>query len=359
MKNILELCLADGLGGLEMFVATCYEDFSKKNTCKLVVSPDSKLDNYFDNEDKFHIKRNKFFPIFPALKLAKYIDQNEIDIVHFHWTKDILTAVLAKLLSKRKTKLVQSRHMRMTRFKDDFYHKWLYRNIDMMHAVTLEVKTELEKFIPEGIRPKIEMIYLGTDIPEVDEQKVQQLRAKYALQDKFVVGIIGRIEEPKGQWMVLEVIEKLKELDIVVLIVGSAMDEQYLAKLKQYIIEADIEDKVIFSGFTKDVAEHLKLFDVNILATEHETFGLVVIEAMANKIPVIATKKGGPLEIITDGEDGLLFNRTVDDLVEKINLLYSNKELKKLLVTKAFEKVRTTFDRAIQLEKLYRILSES
>jgi len=352
-KNILELCLAHGLGGLELFVASCYKDFSSKTTCKVVVASGTKLDNYLGNIDKFHIKRNKFFPFIPAFQLAKYIDENDIDIVHFHWTKDIITAVLAKVLSKKKPKLVQSRHMRMTRFKDDFYHKWLYKNIDMMHAVTLQVKEQLEKFIPLEIRPKVEMVYLGVQSSKIDEEKVAQLKKQYKLEDEFIVGIVGRIEEGKGQYKVIEAMNSLKDLNIKVVIVGSAMDEAYLEELQQEVSELGLEDKVIFTGFTKEVNEHMQIFDVNVLATENETFGLVVIEAMANKVPMIATNKGGPLEIIENGVDGLLFDGSVDDLAEKIRLLYGDENLKKKIAKEGYLKVKEKFDWKKQLNKLY------
>ena len=357
-KNILELCLAHGLGGLEMFVASCYEDFSKKSNCKVVVEKDSKLDNYLDNIDKFYINRSKFFPFIPALQLARYIDANDIDVIHFHWTKDIITAILAKLLSKKKPKLVQSRHMRMTRFKDDFYHKWLYKNIDMMHAVTLQVKEQLETFIPSDIRPKIEMVYLGVEASKIDEEKVAQLKEQYALEDEFIVGIVGRIEAGKGQYKVIEAIHKLKDLNIKALIVGSAMDEVYLAELQQKVSELGLKDKVIFTGFTKDVNEHMQLFDVNVLATENETFGLVVIEAMANKVPMIATNKGGPLEIIKNGVDGLLFDGSVDDLTEKIKMLYNDENVKEVLAENGYKKVKEKFDAQKQLDKLHKVICD-
>ncbi|UCN01062.1 glycosyltransferase family 4 protein [Sulfurimonas sp. SWIR-19] len=355
-KNILELCLAHGLGGLEMFVASCYEEFSKKTTCKVVVAPQSKLDNYLEINDKFTLKRNKFFPFIPALQLSKYIDENDIDIVHFHWSKDILTAVLAKILSKKKPKLVQSRHMGMTRFKDDFYHKWLYKNIDMIHAVTLQVKKQLEKFIPAEVRPEVEMVYLGVKAPKTDADKVSELRQKYQLEGAFVVGIVGRIEKGKGQYKVLEAVARLKDANIKAVVVGAFMDDKYAQELQAYVKKLGIQQQVIFTGFTKDVNEHMQLFDVNVLATENETFGLVVIEAMANKIPVIATCKGGPLEIIDEGVDGLLFDGSVDDLGEKIRLLHNDLHVKEGIAQAAFKKVKEKFDYTAQLEKLYGVM---
>ncbi len=356
-KNILELCLAHGLGGLELFVASCYKDFSSKTICKVVVAPETKLDNYLEDTNKFHIKRNKFFPFIPAFALAKYIDDNDIDVIHFHWTKDIITAVLAKLISKKKPKLVQSRHMRMTRFKDDFYHKWLYKHIDMIHAVTLQVKEQLERFIPLDIRPRIEMVYLGVEASSVDEEKIFALKKQYKIKDEFVIGIVGRIEEGKGQHKVIEAMSKLQDFNVKVLIVGSAMDAIYLEELKQKVVHLGLEERVIFTGFTKEVHAHMRIFDVNILATENETFGLVVIEAMANKIPMIATAKGGPLEIIENGVDGLLFDGSVNDLVKKIKMLYSNHILKHEIVENGYNLVRKRFNYREQLNKLFEIIN--
>ena len=361
MKNrkILEICLSPDLGGLELFMLSCVTEFSKYSPVKMVVAPDKKLDNYLDSDEVLKIKRNKFFPIVPALKLAKEIDKNEIDIIHFHWTRDIATVVLAKVLSKRKPKVVQSRHMTMTRFKDDVYHKWLYKNIDLMHGVTFQVKEQLEKFIPKDIRPKIEVVHPGTKIPLVNKHRVEELREKYALKDSFVIGIVGRVEEAKGQFLVLEAVAKLKERNIKALIVGRAMEESYLEVLKKRTVALDIEEKVVFTGFTKEVNEHIQLCDVTVLATPKETFGLVVIESMANGVPVIATNNGGPLEIIEEGIDGLFFDKTSEDLEVKIKMLYRNERVKEKIKQNGLESVQEKFNHQLQLNRLYEVINES
>ena len=357
-KNILELCLADGLGGLEMFTSTCYDYFKKNTKCKVVVEPKYKLASHIKSDDVLYLPRNNKFPIFPALKLAKIINKYDIEIIHIHWIKDLITAILAKKISKKKPMIVYSRHMEMTRFKNDFYHKWLYKNIDMIHAVTLQVKEQLEKFIPQEVRPKIKKIYLGVNEPIVDENKIIELKKQYNLKDEFVVGIIGRIEEAKGQYIVIEALAKLKDLNIKVLIVGQTMDLDYLESLKQKIKELHIEDKVIFTGFTRNVNEHIKLCNVTVLATPKETFGLVVIESMVNKVPVIAVSNGGPLEIIDDMKDGLFFDRSVDDLILKIQLLYKDADLKQKIGLAAYQKIKTTFNQDIQMQNLYKTIIE-
>ncbi len=358
-KNILELCLSPDLGGLELCVIDYFNYFKTKTNSYLCVASGKKLDSYVEDKNKFLLQRNKLLPIVPALKLAKFIDENEIDLVHFHWTKDIAMVILAKVLSKRKPKVIQSRHMTMTRFKNDFYHKWLYKNIDTIHAVTYQLQEQLERFIPIDVRPKIKMLYLGVSEPEIDNENFLKLREQYELEKKFVVGIIGRVEEGKGQYLIIEAIGKLKELNIKALIVGHTMDEEYTLELKKRVKELDIKDKIIFSGFTKNVSEYMQLCDTTVLATPKETFGLVVIESMINKVPVIATANGGPLEIIDDNENGLLFDRTAEELSEKIKLLYTDKELKNKLAISGYKKVKEVFDKDIQMKKMYEIICES
>lgn len=356
-KNILEFCLSPDLGGLELFMLNCYKYFSSIGNCEIIVAPNKKIDKHLDNENKFYISRNKFFPIFPAIKLAKFIDEKEIDVIHFHWTKDIATVILAKVISKRKPSVVQSRHMNMTRFKDDFYHKWLYKNIDLIHAVTYQLKEQLEKFIPQEIRPKVEVVYLGTKELEVDKTKVEILKNKYELNDSFVIGIVGRIEPTKGQFLVIEALARLKEYDIKALIIGHTMNEEYLQELKNKAKDLNIENRIIFTGFTKEVNEHMALCDTSVLATTKETFGLVVIEAMMNKICTIAVNNGGPLEIIDDNETGLLFERDSESLASKIKILKENETLKNKLALAGYKKAKEKFDSEIQNQKLYHLIN--
>ena len=357
-KKIIELCLAHGLGGLELYAASSFEYFKDKTKCLAVVAPGTKLDGIINDTDKFTLKRNKLFPFIPALKLARLIDKNDIDIIHFHWGKDIITAVLAKLLSKKKPKILHSRHMNMTRFKDDMYHRGLYKNIDMLHAVTKQLEEQMQRYIPKSIRPPIETIYLGVKESLIDETKVQELKSKYALKDEFIVGMIGRIEEEKGQYLLIEAIDKLKDLNIKALIIGHTMDEAYLEKLKKSVSDLSLEKKIIFTGFTKDVNEHMKLCDTVVLATKKETFGLVLVEAMMNKICTIATNNGGPLEIIDEGINGLLFNRTSNNLADKIEHLFKNSQKKLSLAEAGYEKAKKEFEHEKQMQKMYSLIEK-
>lgn len=365
MKNILELCLSKDLGGLELYMVRASHFLHDKLNCVSVINQDGKLQQYYkDKEYKYEeLKNGSLFSAYATAKnLAKIIDDNSIDVLHLHWTKDIVVAVLAKLLSNQKPKLVQTRNMTMTRFKDDFYHRFLYKNMDMMLAVTHQVKEQIQKFVPNDIRPNVEVLYMGADTPEqISQDEKQILRDKYNLASSFTVGLVGRIEEGKGQYLLIDAIKELnkKDIDAKALLVGHAMSEEYLDSLKDGVKKDSLEDKVIFTGFTTEVQKLMQVCDVVVLATDSETFGLVLIEAMHSNIAVVATNNSGPLEIIEDGKSGLLFKvKDSKDLADKLESLYKDESLKKSLADAGKNRAIDMFSSDTQFEKLKDILEK-
>ena len=362
-KKICELCLSPDLGGLELYMMRASRYLSEQSECISVINENGKLKSYYENtEYRYYTlrRRNVFLAWLTARDLANIIDNEAIDVLHVHWTKDLPTAIIAKLLSKRNPKVVQSRHMTMTRFKDDLYHRFLYRNLDLMLAVTHQVKAQIEKFVPRTICPKVETLYIGAQQPTIisDEEK-RDRRGQLGLANSFTVGIVGRIEPQKGQWVVIDAIEKLihQGIDAKALIVGHAMSDEYLATLQKDIVMRGLKDRVVFTGFTREAQVMMQLCDVVVLATENETFGLVLIEAMMCGICVLGSDSGGPLEIIDDGINGLLF-KTFDavDLADKLNFLQRDRVLLMDYALKGKEKALQVFESQKQFEQLRVIL---
>lgn len=348
MKKILELCLSPDLGGLELYMVRASHFLNALS----VINPKGKLEPYYHDTQYRYATIGRF----SFLKLARLIDENEIDVLHLHWTKDIPIAVMAKLFSRKKPKLVQTRNMRMTRFKDDFYHRFLYKNMDMMLPVTHQVKEQLEKFIPADIRPTVEVLYMGAEIPNylsADEKEAFRQQAGFG--EEFVVGIVGRIEEAKGQHLVLEALKQLNLAGIAskALVVGHAMDDNYLKELQH-----EYAEYAVFTGFTREAQKYMQVCDALVLATENETFGLVVIEAMMCGVCAVASDSGGPLEIIEDGVDGVLFKtRNVVDLTLKLTELCNDDERRERLAAAAKIKALDTFESQKQFKKLDSVLN--
>lgn len=355
-KKICEFCLSPDLGGLELYMMRASRYLG--DTCISVINEKGKLKSYYE-ESPYRFatlkRRSVLLSWLNARKLARIIDDEEIDVLHLHWTKDLPLSIMAKLLSKRRPKVVQSRHMTMTRFKDDFYHRFLYKNLDMMLAVTQQVKSQIEKFIPSDIRPVTEVLYIGAEQPTViSSDERNERRQQMGLDKAFTVGIVGRIEEPKGQHILLEAVKALHQngIDAKALIVGHAMDEGYLQKLQN-----DYTDIALFTGFTREAQVLMQLCDVMVLATENETFGLVLIEAMMCGVCVVASNSGGPLEIIDDGVNGLLF-KTFDssDLAEKLTLLYRDSVFRQAFAKAGRVKALEVFESQKQFAELQKVL---
>jgi L-malate glycosyltransferase len=363
-KKVLELCLSPDLGGLELYMVRASHFLHAKTGVISVINSKGKLEQYYEDGAYVYEKlerRGLLLSFLTARKLAAIIDANAVDVVHLHWTNDIPTAVLAKLMSRRKPKLVQTRNMTMTRFKDDLYHRWLYKNLDMMLPVTYQVKAQLEKFIPEDVRPKIEVLYMGAESPElIDKETKQKLRGQYGLgDDVFTVGIVGRIERGKGQYLVIDAVRQLitEGAKVQALIVGHAMDEAYLDTLKADVERENLQENIIFTGFSREPQKLMQLCDTVVLATESETFGLVLIEAMRCAIAVIGTDNAGPIEIIDDHQSGLLFKKNSSgSLAEKIRMLLEDPELKMKLAYAGKQKADEMFESTKQFEKLSGIL---
>lgn len=346
MKNILEVCLSPDFGGLEVHV----RDLTKFLKVKAVLNPKGRLKESFIKEKMpFEtIGRYNF------IKLAKIIDENSIDVVHLNWTKDIPTTVLAKLISKKKPKIIQTRNMHMTRFKDDFYHKFLYKNIDSIVGISAKVSEQLNKFIPSDIRPKIITWYSGVPKPKIIEKsRKKELKNSFGLKDEFIVCIVARVEEAKGQHIVLEAVEKLRVdgINAKALIVGHYMDENYFNNLKTKYIND------IFTGFASNANELIQISDCKVMATRNETFGMAIMDAMRCGVCVLGSDSGGPLESIDNMRTGLHF-KTMDsnDLYEKLKMLVKNSDLKNTLALAGQKKADKEYDNITQFSKLKDIL---
>ncbi|MDP3588638.1 MAG: glycosyltransferase family 4 protein [Sulfuricurvum sp.] len=355
-NKICELCLSPDLGGLELYMMRASRYLGEQ--CISVINEKGKLKSYYEDNTYIYFtlkRRSVFLSWLSARHLAKIIDDEAIDVLHLHWTKDLPLAIMAKLISKRKPRVVQSRHMTMTRFKDDFYHRFLYKNLDMILAVTHQVKLQIEKFIPNDIRPVTDVLYIGAEQPTViSSDERNERRQQMGLAKAFTVGIVGRIEEAKGQHILLQAVEELVNngIDAKALVIGAAMDEAYLQKLQNYYV-----DIAVFTGFTREVQTLMQLCDVMVLATENETFGLVLIEAMMCGVCVIASDSGGPLEIIDDNENGLLFKTfDVADLREKLSLLCQNSDTRQKFANTGKTKALKQFESQKQFLELQKVL---
>ena len=362
-KTIIELCMSPDLGGLELYMVRAAKALKGEFDVISIIGEDTKLKQYYDKDDivKQINKKSNILVYSAAKKLAKIIDDNKVEVIHMHWTKDIAFVVLAKLLSKKKPKIVQTRNMTMTRFKDDFYHRFIYKHMDMILAVTHQVKAQIEKFIPEDIRPKVEVLYMGSDrVEPMKDDKLEEFKGSIGFtQDAFNIGMVGRINEAKGQHLLIKALSHIKDKSVKAYFVGHEMKKGYIDELKSLATDLGVADRVFFLGFMKNPHHFFQACDVIVLASKRETFGLVLIEAMQVGTAVIGSNSGGVVEIIDDKKTGMLFEVGSDrSLAKGIEKLLNNRKLLEDIAKMGKLKADEMFSNELQFDKLGKILEE-
>ena len=353
MKNILAICTSPDRGGLEIYFTSLIKYFNNKS-CDISIYPCFSKDSYIGENlkdsinDYLEIRNIGFLNILKYFfKISKYIKEHNIKYVHVSWGKDLLLGVLIKKLCRNNIKLIYYRQMKVTRKKHDIYHKFIYKNIDLVLVITEKLLSECKRFFPVD-KSLIKLLRYGIKIPNQFTSTFLNSKEdfyRYFNLDKsiFTVGIFSRVEDQKGQHLVLKALSNIKNnerIDLQLIITGHVMNEDYYKKLKKYISDYNLECLVKFVPFLPypDSMKAMSYLDITILPTYEETFGLVIAESMIVGTPVIGSKAGGVPEIINDGNNGYLFEpKNVDSLEEKILNLYLNKDLRNKLSKNAYE----------------------
>ncbi len=250
-----------------------------------------------------------FFSYIQVLRLAKIILQKRIDIVHTNNSDEAITA--ARLLNR---KVVLHLHG----IGDYETHK-LRNKADSYIAISDFVA---EQGIKKGYdKNKITVLKNPVVENKIDPSRVDFYKNKFSINDgDKVFGIVGRVIQWKGQLEFLEAAAGvLSEFEhSKALIIGDMSDgtKNYFDKVKSRIAELGLEDRVIITGYIADVHNIMACLDVLVHSSiSIEPFGLVLTEAMSMGIPVIASNKGAPPEIIKDGVTGRIIDSTETDRV--------------------------------------------
>jgi glycosyltransferase involved in cell wall biosynthesis len=153
------------------------------------------------------------------------------------------------------------------------------------------------------------------------------------------IGVIARFVKKKGVDIFLKSLAALKAygIEFEAIIAGEGDERENLQKLRD---ELKLENQVRFIGWVKDKSLFYNSIDIFCLPSTHEPFGIVLLEAMVHKKPIVSSGTEGPIEIIEDGVDGILFeNGHAGKLAEKMSELIKNPKLQKTLSENAYKKV--------------------
>lgn len=366
MKIILN-CLSNAWGGRE----TCFfDDITElKRAGHDVVGityKDSllakKLKEQYSDIPVEEIKTLGFKYFNPCVMRQYYtiIKKHKPQVFHSHdiWS---LYSLLLVMRCFKKTPIIATEHLFIEHKKTGLYRRFLYKRLNTMIAISKAMVDNVLGMYP--LKPKqVEAIYGGVAYKDaVSQEKALKRTDLNIYNEAFVVGMIGRIDPVKGQMELTQAVnvllKKYPTKNIFLLIAGrptlnTPEGVEYEKKLKEFIADNKIRDRVKILGFINSVPEFMSLLDVFVMPSRYEAFGLVLIQAMQAALPVISTDAGSAREMIDHSENGYVY--PVGDYKELASALEKimNDKNRDKLKQHSLRKYNNTFAYEIHLKNL-------
>ena len=270
---------------------------------------------------------NRFIINIKAISfLSDYVKKNKINLVYTNTSTIISAAVAAK-----KNKIPSLFHVHEIPISNKIYEIFIGKIINRYSSKVLTVSNSVKKHWLKYIDfKKIERIYNGIIFSKTDSI-IRQERG----QEDFVVTSVARIIPYKGHVYLIDIANELikKSTKFKFLIVGDTLPSyvSYEKSVKQKVKDLGLENQIKFLGFREDVSSILNQSNLFIhAAIAPDPLPTVLFESLYNDLPSVATNLGGAIEILDNGNNGLLIPH--NDPKKAANLIYeycSNNKLQK------------------------------
>jgi glycosyltransferase involved in cell wall biosynthesis len=284
------------------------------------------------------------------VRLREIIKENRINIIH----TDSSTETFYAGIAARIMHIPLIWHIRVNEkewFLDRFLSMFCARLILVANAIRPRFKS-LEN------NEKIVVIYNGIDLEEFDTFSASpSMREELNINmNTVLLGCIGRIEEQKGQEYLISAMKHI--VDAKLILIGSA-EERYLHRIKALCTNLRISNRVVFIPYRDDIPSLLKALDILVLPSFTEGFSRIILEAMANKKPVVATNVGGNTEAIVDGETGYIVPPGNSfALAARINELVADKKKSKKMGQAGRKRVESKFTIQLNVNRIQEVYAE-
>ncbi|MCP4681813.1 MAG: glycosyltransferase [Desulfobacterales bacterium] len=308
------------------------------------------------------VNMKKKFSIRSILALVQYLKKNNVDIIHTHGYRANFYGGIASILGG--TKIISTIHVSLYDYVDTpllvrcvyilleriFSHK-----TSTLICISNAMKGDMIKL---GIDPrKIVVIPNGVDLerfyPRPAEERIKS-QLGFNKQD-MLIGTVGRMVTEKGQIYLLEALKYLKAewKNLKCLFVGKG---PMLPQLKKLARDSGLEDMCIFPGIRNDIELIYPMLELFVLPSIREPFGLVLLEAMASGVPVLATASGGPLDFINTGINGVLVPpKDSKALAQNISNLLRNKNRAEAIAVEGKKTVENEFSVKETVKKIQEV----
>jgi D-inositol-3-phosphate glycosyltransferase len=313
------LCLSNSLGGLELnslkFAGWMQERGWSVTFLAPPATPLVSLAARWQVPVRTIRRRRSVLMPLTALAVSRQLERLRIEVLVVTQNKDLALAALVKTLLGGRLRIIYQQHMQLGRAKRDWFHSTVYKAIDAW----LTPLPGLARQVQEKTRfaaHRLHVVPLGLPLAQfwpATHSKEDARRVLHLPAHKPLLGILGRLDEGKGQAFVIEVLHRVRAgfpADAELVVMGELTRNEgdaYLQELRQLIARLGLEQRVHFRNFQENPAVFYHAIDVFVLASTNETYGMVTLEAMAAGVPVVAAATGGTVEIVEGGRTGLLY----------------------------------------------------
>jgi len=359
-----------GIAGGERYVQDLIQ-YSNKSFEHIVVLPYRGPFEQILKDCSFNyivVKMARKFSFFAILVLIKHIRKNKVNLIHTHGFRANFHGRLSSIFTGAKT--ISTIHVSLLDYIDTaslirYFYILLEKALSFKTSKFICISKAIEKdMLSLGInKNKIVLIHNGVDLDRffprpVQEEKKRELGIKSS---GPIIGTIGRMVTEKGHVYLVEALTYLKAewKDLLCLFIGQGPK---FPEIKKMAADLGISDMCIFLGNRKDVELIYPIFDLFVLPSIREPFGIVLLEAMASVVPVIATASGGPLDFIKSNVNGVLVPaRDAKAIASEISSLLSNRDKARTIAIegrKTVEKYFSAGETVRKIEDVYLSLSQ-
>jgi len=355
-QKILFIITQSEMGGAQRFVLDMATSLSKdKYDVTISAGGDGEMFNKLASIKNHRLKHLKRSPglikaMLAISEIRKLIKQEKPDVLFLCST---MAGILGSIAGKKRVNKIIYR-IGGWAFNDP-RPKWQKKLIIFLEKITAGYKQkiivnsefDLQSALSHKVAPvdKLIKIYNGIDPSEIEFLSKEQARQELGLEaTKPIVGAIANFYKTKGLEYLITAIHKLNEgsprqslTRAALVIIGDGKERQNLENL---IKKHNLENKVKLLGQKPNARKYLKAFDVFVLPSLKEGFPWVVLEAMAARVPIIATSVGAVPEIIENNQSGFVISPKNSELLsKKIQDLLSSPEMRNSFTQNAYSRL--------------------
>lgn len=349
--KILQISSASSFGGGERYVADLTNALVRRgHEVYVALRPGSPLPRHLQLplEKILTLPLRNALDVQSAHELDRFVRRQRIDVVHAHMARDYPLASYAARRN-RQTKFIATRHVL---FKLNRLHRHTLARAVRVIAVSNAVARELRssRVVTEE---QIAVVPNGIDVDRFNHAREGFDRAEFRRGMGLppycpLVGSIGELRKLKRHDDFIRaaalVAERFPDAQFVLAGLDTSESGEVRKQLKNLVAELSLNDRFHFLGWVDEAEKLLCAMDVFVSASETESFGLAIVEAMAAGAAVVATATAGAQEVIDDQKTGVLVPiGDVKRIAESVIHLLSDRDKRSTIATQSVQSAATRF----------------